>query len=524
MRRPRFPNTFVIVAALVALAALATTVTPGAKPQTWQVFTALYNGFVKQSGIIVFILIVGGCFWTINAGKAIDEGIESFIRFISRLESRPVLRRIGVKPLSIALTMLMFSLFGGVFGMSEETIAFVIITVPLAISMGYDSITGIAMVYVAAHVGFSGAFLNPFSVGIAQEMAGVPLFSGLGYRLLCWTIFTSIAISAVLTYAAWVRRKPERSPMHRLDEHWRSRRTASETGVAERMDGNGPEGQTEKASQKDESARDGGKPAGLWLSYGAAAAATLLFALFFPTSTLKFGSGTLTLPYLLPVLGLLFALSGWAAARKGARRFVLVLLGFSILYLIVGVLAFDWYIAEISALFLALGILSGTAYGWSANKIADNFLDGAKDMLSAALIVGLASGIILILQDGNVLDPMLTSLSESLRGSDKLWALEGMYGIQTIINLFLTSASAKAAITIPVMGPYADLIEVSRQSMVLAFQFGDGITNMITPTSGVLMAALGAARIPYGKWLRTIWPFILILALVGAMLLAASPF
>jgi len=135
------------------------------------------------------------------------------------------------------------------------------------------------------------------------------------------------------------------------------------------------------------------------------------------------------------------------------------------------------------------------------------------------VIIGLAAGIIVILERGEVIDRMLASLSDALQSTGKAGALGAMYGIQTFINIFIPSASAKAAVTIPIMAPFADMIGVSRQATVLAFQFGDGFTNMITPCSGVLMAVLSVARIPYEKWFRWIWKFILLMIVIGFLLL-----
>ena len=167
-------------------------------PQTWQVFSALLQGFEKQAGIIAFLLIIGGAFQIMNNSRAIDVGIFSFLRFTQGLERHRFMKRIGVNNLVIAMIIFLFSMFGAVFGMSEETLAFVIIIVPLAISMGYDSITGLCMVYVAAHVGFAGAILNPFTIGIAQGLSGLPLFSGFEYRLFCWFLLTVILVACVL--------------------------------------------------------------------------------------------------------------------------------------------------------------------------------------------------------------------------------------------------------------------------------------------------------------------------------------
>lgn len=138
------------------------------EPQTWQIFSAIFDGFVERADIIVFILLIGGAFWILNETKAIDVGIRAFLRKSKGLEKSRWVRKIGADNLVVVLIMLIFSIFGATFGMSEETIAFVIIFVPLAIGMGYDSIVGVSLCFVAAALGFAGALLNPFTIGIAQ--------------------------------------------------------------------------------------------------------------------------------------------------------------------------------------------------------------------------------------------------------------------------------------------------------------------------------------------------------------------
>jgi uncharacterized ion transporter superfamily protein YfcC len=192
---------------------------------------------------------------------------------------------------------------------------------------------------------------------------------------------------------------------------------------------------------------------------------------------------------------------------------------FTIVFLVIGVMGYGWYLPEICALFLALAVASGISAGYSADRIAGEFVAGAKDIFSAALIIGFAAGIIVILKNGNVIDTMLAAMASALEDSGRAGALGTMYGIQTFINLFIPSASAKAAVTMPIMAPFSDMIGVSRQATVLAFQFGDGFTNMITPCSGVLLAVLSVAKIPYEKWFGFIWKFILFMIIVGSLLL-----
>ena len=430
----KIPHTYVIIAALLVLCASLTWVLPGGRyvsgadgvpvyesvpnaPQTWQLFSAIYHGFVKQAGIIVFILMVGGAFWLLGATGAVSAGIGQFIRRVGNHE----------KWVLAGITLL-FSLAGAVFGMSEETIPFVGMVVPLVISMGYDAFMGMLIVYAAANVGFSTAFLNPFTVGIAQGMADLPLFSGMGYRIFCWALCTAVLLLFILLYA----RK-------------------SKTGnSAAAVSASAPEPLT------------------------------------------------------------------------GRQKAILAILGITVAVLVAGVTRWGWYLPEITGLFLAMGILCGIVAGFPAGRIADELLAGAKDILSAALVVGFASGIIVILQDGHVVDSILHAMQKGLEGKGPVASLSAMYGIQAVINFLIPSASAKAAITIPIMAPFADMVGVSRQAMVLAFQFGDGFTNMLTPTSGVLMAALAMARIPYPEWVKKIWKLVLGFLLLGLLLLTAT--
>ena len=528
----RIPHTFTIVFALIVLAAVCTWLVPAgefvrenvsiqnadgsistrevvqtgsfhfveSQPQTWQVFSSLFNGFVDKADIIIFILMVGGAFWILNNSHAIDVGVMAFLRRVLRLNKYRLLRKMGVENIIIALIMIMFSLFGAVFGMSEETIAFVIIFVPLAISMGYDSIVGVCMCYVAAHIGFAGAMLNPFTIGIAQGIAELPIFSGLEYRFLCWIVLTIIGIAFVLWYANRVKRNPEKSPMYKLDDYWRQR-----------------------AMEQRENPIVYHSPVVAWVMYGLLSVTMIVCAVFYPSTTIAIGGGEASVP-VLPILAGLFVLTGFFMLRKSVHFFILDILLFTICYLVVGVLGYGWYVMEISALFLAMGICSGIADKQSADEIAKLFLAGCKDILSAALVVGLASGIIFILRDGKVIDTILYGLTRSLAETGEVASVGVMYVFQTLLNLIMPSGSAKAALTMPIMAQFADLINVSRQTTVLAFQFGDGFTNMITPTSGVLIACIGVAKIPYATWVKWIWKFILALILIGFLLILPTLF
>ncbi len=495
MGKFKVPNTYVIIFTVLLVCAVATWFVPGGEPQTWQVFSALYEGFSQQAGIIAFVLIIGGAFWVVNSTKAVDNGIMKFIGRIRHLERYGLIRKLGVGNIVITLVMLLFGLFGAVFGMSEETIAFVAVVIPLARMLGYDDITGVCMVYLAAHVGFAGAMLNPFTIGIAQDMSGLPLFSGIEYRIICWLVLMAVAIAFVLWYASTVRK-----PVAVMSE---------DAVLAEDKNDSDEKGSGVRA----------------WVTFAVILVSLVLFSVFYGSGcTIKIGQGSFSAPWLMWVLTFMFAaVSVWTLVNS-TKMFILNMLMFTIVFMVVGVMGYGWYLPEICALFMALAVASGFAADYSADDIAKEFIAGAKDIFSAALIIGFAAGIIVILKNGQVIDVMLNSMASALDGSGKVGALGTMYGIQTFINLFIPSASAKAAVTMPIMAPFSDLIGVSRQATVLAFQFGDGFTNMITPCSGVLMAVLSVAKIPYEKWFRFIWKFILLLVFIGFLLLLPTVF
>ena len=304
----------------------------------------------------------------------------------------------------------------------------------------------------------------------------------------------------MLWYANRVKRHPEKSPTYKLDQYWRNR-----------------------SEQQQQSPVSYHTPVVAWVMFGILAAVMVYTAVAMPTTTIAVGGGEGSLP-IMPVLAGLFIVLSVVTLRKSVHFFILNILLFTICYLVVGVLGYGWYVKEISTLFLAMGICSGVADKQSADDIAKLFLAGCKDLLSAALIVGLASGIIFILHDGKIIDTLLYSLTRSLAETGDVASVSVMYVFQTLLNLVMPSGSAKAALTMPIMSQFSDLIGVSRQTAVLAFQFGDGFTNMLTPTSGVLIAVLGVAKIPYATWVKWIWKFILALIFIGFLLLLPTMF
>ncbi|MUV37009.1 uncharacterized protein JNUCC1_00815 [Lentibacillus sp. JNUCC-1] len=388
----------------------------------FDLFLALPEGMSQAAGIIFFILIVGGSFSILIETKALDELISSISLKMSNKEIY-----------MIPAVMLLFALGGATFGMAEETIPFMLVIIPLAIRMGFDSMVGAAMVLVGAFSGFTAAFLNPFTVGVAQTIAELPMFSGLGFRIAMWVVFVGVSIAYVMFYARKVKKNPEKSLMYKEDQ---------KRQISEKVD-----------------------------------------------------QEPITVRQILIITVLIATLIGLA----------------------LGVIFLDWYIQEIAALFIIMGIVVGLIGKMRLNQLAENFVKGCEGIVLGALVVGFAYGILVVLQDSRTIDTILYSLSNMVSGLPAGMTAIGMFVTQSVLNFIVPSGSGQAALTMPIMAPLADLVDVSRQTAVIAFQMGDGISNIITPTSGAFMAALAVSRVPWVKWLKWIWPLILIQYALGAL-------
>jgi uncharacterized ion transporter superfamily protein YfcC len=456
MRKLKLPNTYVLLFLILAMIALATWLVPGGKyethlvngkqvvnPATFHYITskpqgvaalmmAPIKGFVEAGLIIGFVLIVGGAFNVLHKTEAIDAMIKS----IAKAHTRSPLVRAALIPVFLTL----FSLGGATFGMNEEAIPFILIFVPLALALGYDSVVGVSIPFIGSQVGFAAAFLNPFNVGIAQGIAGVPVFSGMGYRVIVWFIATLATVLFMMWYAARVKKDPTRSPTYALD-------------IEKRAEGG-----------------------------------------------IDFGSFT-----------------GMTARHK----LVLWLFAATLGTMVIGVVQFGWFIEEIAALFLVMAIVAGVLGRLSTDETVAAFVQGAKDLVGTALVIALARGTMILARDANIIDTMLHGLMPLVQSSSPVFAAHKMFVIQSVINFFIHSGTGQAALTMPIMAPLADLVGVTRQTAVLAYQFGEFTTPMI-PTSGITVGVLALARIPWLTWAKWMIPLQLIY-LVLALLLLVPP-
>lgn len=396
-------------------------------------------------GVIAFILVIGGAFGILLRTGAVELGILHVIRLTA-----------GYDLLLVPALFLVFSLGGAIFGMSEEAIAFAMLVTPLMIRLGYDSLTAVLVTYVATQVGFATSWMNPFNIGVAQGLAGIPVLSGAGFRLVMWSVFTAGVLVWVTLYARRVRRHPHRSLTLLTD-----------------------------AAFRDQSVSPG------------------------ETVPMK-------------------------AFRLG-HALVLLVLGLGILWVIYGVVAYQYYIPEIATQFFIMGVLSGLIgvifrlNGMVLNDIPEAFRKGASDLLGAALIVGMAKGIILMLggddpTQPSVLNTLLFTAGQWIEPLPGQVSALAMFIFQSGLNFFVPSGSGQAALTVPLMAPLADIAGLSRQIAVLTFQLGDGLTNIIIPTSASLMGTLAVARVDFIVWLRFIWKlqFLLICLAMGFIVVAVS--
>ena len=451
--RLRLPNTFVLLFAILAMIAAATWLVPGGQYDTHLVngrqlidpatfhyiaskpqgpvalMMAPIKGFVEAALIIGFVLIVGGAFAVLQKTAAVDAMIGAVVR----AHSKSPLVRATVIPVFITL----FSLGGATFGMAEEAIPFILIFVPLALALGYDSIVGVSIPFVGSQVGFAAAFINPFNVGVAQGIAGIPLFSGMGYRMIVWAIATLVTIAFMMWYAARIKRHPQSSPTWALDEIKRKESTGD----------------------------------------------------------------------------------AFLVAMTGRHAAVLALFVGSLAVMVVGVVEYKWDIDQIAALFLTMAILIGVVGKLDADSFVAAFLQGARDLVSTALVIALARGTVVLAREAHIIDTMLHALTPLVQSASPIIAAQKMFVIQSVINFFIHSGTGQAALTMPIMAPLADLVGVSRQTAVLAFQFGELTTPMI-PTSGITVGVLALARIPWLTWAKWMVPLQLIYLIMALALLA----
>lgn len=389
-----------------------------------EMFSSIHLGMVEGASIILFVFLFGGALGIMQKTGALN----SFILVMSA-------RFASKEKILIPLMILIFMSLGTLIGSAEDALVYIAIIVPMMIALGFDALTGVAIVILGTlAAGFTAGITNPFNVGVAQTIAELPIYSGMGLRLALLAAFFILTVTYIYRYAVKIKKNPE------LGEYG-------------------------KFSRSDKSE----------LNHDFKMSKRHLFAL-------------------------------------------LVLLG-NFVMLVYGVIKLGWYISEIGGLFLLSAIIMGIINRLSSSDMANGFIAGAVDMVPGALIIGIAQAILVIITSGGLLDTILYYAASVLEHLPASLNAVGMFIVQLFINFIVPSGSGQAALTMPIMAPLADLVGVTRQTAVLAFQLGDGLSNMIFPTSGVLLAGLAVAGIPFTKWIKWVFPFFLMQVAISIIFL-----
>jgi uncharacterized ion transporter superfamily protein YfcC len=204
------------------------------------------------------------------------------------------------------------------------------------------------------------------------------------------------------------------------------------------------------------------------------------------------------------------------------HKLILSVVGAAMLLLVYGLIELSWDLNEMQGVFVALTLVIAIIARMSPDRTAIEFGLGAASLTSVALLIGVARGIQVVLDEGGVVDTMVYGLSVPLQELPATVSAVGMFFVQSLANFFIPSGSGQAFVTMPIMAPLSDLVGVSRQVAVLAFQFGDGFSNILIPTQYVLLGALAMTGVPYDRWLRFILPFMLKIAIVGSIALVVA--
>ena len=394
------------------------------------VLLAVPSGMINAVNLVIAAMMIGGGLACIQASNALNVGISR------------VIKKVGLARGNLILVVLfaIFALMGGFLGFIEGSIPFIPIAISIALGLGYDSIVGVAVAVVGAISGFTCGPSNPFTVAVAQAIAGLDIYSGLGLRLVMMAIIPLLCLLYILRYARSVRLDPSRSLVADVDV-------------------------SDLAFKSEE------------------------------FESLPFTSGH--------ALVLLALIAGIGCYVYGAVNW-------------------RWGFPHLGAMFLLIGMIAGAITGLGVNGTTETFLKGAAGMTAASFIMGVAYGISWILTNAKVLDTIVYYLSRPLAGLSPVVCAVGILIVIGIINLFIPSGSGKALIVMPIVLPIAQIVGIEAQTAILAYQFGDGITNLCTPLLGVLLLALGLGRVPFSKWERFILPIAAMFFVVAAVFMIVA--
>lgn len=371
-------------------------------------------GLQNSAYVIFFLMIIGGTFAIMDATGAINAGMANVVK-----------KTKGRELLMIPICMVVFGLGSCFCGNFEEFLAFVPLVLACCLTMGFDSLTAVGIIFCSAAAGYGGAMTNAFTLGVAQSIAGLPMFSGIELRGVLFVCLLTVSIIYVMWHAARVKKNPKLSSVYEYDQAYAHEHIIDLDAV--------------------------------------------------PKMTWR-------------------------------HKLVLIVFIAGIVFTVRGVIVDGYYIDELAAIFLAIGILAGFIGGIKPSDICDEFMKGCNNMLFPCIMIGLANAAIVILKDAGIMDTIIHSLASLLNNLPSTLMACGMFVVQDLFNVLVPSGSGQAAITMPLMAPLADMLGVTRQTAVLAFQLGDSFTNVLAPTGGEILAALAMCKVPYSKWVKYLLP------------------
>ncbi len=400
------------------------------KPQGFAAFVqSPIKGIIEAADIIFLVLIIGGLIGVMNKTGAFDAGISWLAQTLE-----------GKEYILIILVTTLIAAGGTTFGLAEETIAFFPILIPVFLAAKYDEMVGLACIFLGSAIGTMCSTINPFSVIIASDAAGINWTTGLNGRIIMLTTCLVITILYILRYAKRVKNDPTTSLIY--EEKLKS-----------------------------------------------------------PIHHFKALDHSLKLNMRLKVIILIFSLS--------------------FMVMIVGVSALGWWFVEMTATFLVGAVLIGFVSRMKENDFVDAFSKGAGELLGVAFIIGIARGVSVLMDDGLISDTMLYYASSVTEGMNKGVFTNMMLFIYAGLSFFIPSSSGMAVLTMPIMSPLADTVNVGREVIVNCYQYGMGLFYLINPT-GLILASLAIIKVGYDKWLKFVMPLAIILIVVTMLFLTLS--
>jgi uncharacterized ion transporter superfamily protein YfcC len=409
------------------------------------------------ASVFLFVLAIGIFITMTMRSGAIDAGI-------ARINARMGGRGVGL----IVILMIIFSIGGTTEGMAEETLGFYSLVVPLMLKLGYDRLVAASVILLGAGIGTLGSTINPFATGVASGAADISIGDGIVLRLIMYVVLTAITIAYVVRYAVRVKADPSKSFL-----------------IAKAKGGLSPAKRTVDGGAKKQDAEVSEPEAAMLTSRQRAA--LILMGLTFAF--------------------MIFAIVPWAQVLhgSGAPNYSWQL---------------GWYFPELAALFIVMAIVIGLVAGLGEKGMTDTIVSGAGDFIGVGLIIVLARGVTVIMNNSLITDTVLHSLEGAVKDTSS-----GVFGVLLFLlniplALFVPSSSGHATLAMPVLAPLADFAGVGRSVVVTAFQSASGWANLFAPTSAVVMGGLAMAKVPYNKYLRFLAPLLLILLVLLAAFVA----